>query len=762
MDETVFGRYQLLGLLGEGGMGQVYKAFDTEARRAVALKVLPLNMAQDRTFQERFRREAYAAASLNEPHVVPIHSFGEIDGRLYLDMRLIEGIDLQTMLASGELPGATRAVHFIDQVAGALDAAHAAGLVHRDVKPSNMLIAARDFVYLIDFGIARAASDGGLTTAGNAIGTFPYMAPERFTSQEADHRSDVYALACVLYECLTGQQPFPGSGIEQQIAGHMMLAPPQPSATRSDVPRALDQVIAMGMAKDPSARYQSATALADAARAALTTTVPNQPAPQPYPESPPTWAANAPPTNVGYQPRFVAEQPHGGQGFTPTQHRGFPPQPPVPPFPQFEANYPENRSSRALLVIGGITAVVLVVVGVIVAIPLLTRSESSSVSTATDSATATPSGTATSGQLQIVGVTPIDSNGREVASGGATAADPAGDGKATCPPLSIATAGALTGVDAALGINIKNGVQLAINQHNAANPGCQVQLKPFDTGGDPQKATAIAPQIVDDQFTVGLVGPAFSGETKATGTVFDQAGLVAATASATNVTLSENGWKTFIRGLANDGVQGPSVANYLRNTLGYKTICVIDDGTNYGLALATGVRETLGPVADSRCNISVRKGDKDFSAAVTQIKGVAPDAVFYGGYYAEAAPLVRQLRDGGVTATFVSADGTKDPEFVNQAGESSRDTLLACPCGPVPKPFADEYFAAFGQPPGTYSPEGYDLATIMLKGIDAGAITRPALLDFVHSYAGQGIAHSYQWTNVGELTSPLIWMFKVE
>ena len=129
-------------------------------------------------------------------------------------------------------------------------------------------------------------------------------------------------------------------------------------------------------------------------------------------------------------------------------------------------------------------------------------------------------------------------------------------------------AGALNGPDAALGINIKNGVQLAIDKHNAANPGCQVQLKPFDTEGDPQKATAIAPQIVDDPYTIGLVGPAFSGETKATGTVFDQAGLVAATASATNVTLSENGWKTFFRGLANDGVQGPSVANYLKNTLG--------------------------------------------------------------------------------------------------------------------------------------------------------------------------------------------------
>ena len=376
---------------------------------------------------------------------------------------------------------------------------------------------------------------------------------------------------------------------------------------------------------------------------------------------------------------------------------------------------------------------------------------------------AAPEESSSQSDLKIVEQVQIDENGAEVkAAAGAAPADPAGDGKATCPPVSIAMAGALNGPDAALGINIVNGVQLAIDKHNAANPGCQVQLKKFDTEGDPQKATAIAPQIVDDQYTIGLVGPAFSGETKATGTVFDQAGLVATTASATNPTLSENGWKTFFRGLANDAVQGPSVANYLKNTLSFKKVCVVDDSTDYGLGLATAVRETLGPVADAQCNISVKKGDKDFSAAVTQIKGASPDAVFYGGYYSEAAPLVQQLKDGGVTATFVSADGTKDQQFVDQAGEASKDALLSCPCGPATGSFADEYTKKFNQAPGTYSTEGYDLGTILLKGIDSGAITRPALLDFVRNYNGQGVARNYQWTPNGELTTNLIWMFKVQ
>ncbi len=374
-----------------------------------------------------------------------------------------------------------------------------------------------------------------------------------------------------------------------------------------------------------------------------------------------------------------------------------------------------------------------------------------------------PEGQTSQSDLKIVEQVQIDEKGAEVkAAEGTAPADPAGDGKASCPPVSIAMAGALNGPDAALGINIKNGVQLAIDKHNAANPGCQVQLKPFDTEGDPQKATAIAPQIVDDQYTIGLVGPAFSGETKATGGVFAQAGLVATTASATNPTLSQNGWPTFFRGLANDAVQGPSVANYMKGALGYKKVCVIDDSTDYGLGLATAVRDTLGPVADSSCNISVKKGDKDFSAAVTQVKGANADAVFYGGYYSEAAPLVQQLKDGGFGGTFVSADGTKDPQFVSQAGQAAKDAILSCPCGPATGSFADEYKKKFNADAGTYSAEGYDLGTILVKGIDSGAITRPALLDFVKNYNGQGVARKYQWSPTGELTTNLIWIFKVQ
>jgi serine/threonine-protein kinase len=163
VDGTPFGQYRLVELLGRGGMGEVWRAFDTVTDRIVALKVLPAHLANDDTFKERFRREARAAAGLYEPHVVPIHGYGEIGGQLYVDMRLIMGRDLQTILSEGPL-SPVRAVTIVEQVASALHAAHQIDLVHRDVKPSNILVTDSDFAYLIDFGIARTADETGLTS----------------------------------------------------------------------------------------------------------------------------------------------------------------------------------------------------------------------------------------------------------------------------------------------------------------------------------------------------------------------------------------------------------------------------------------------------------------------------------------------------------------------------------------------------------------------------------------------------------------------
>src|ERR1700739_1249833 len=210
VEGTPFGRYRLVELLGRGGMGEVWRAYDTATNnRVVAIKLLPPNLAQDETFVERFRREADAAARLNNPHIIPIHTYGEIDGTMCVDIRLVEGRDRQPVLDDGPLKPA-RAVRIIEQVAKALHAAHKIGLVHRDVKPSNILLDEDDFAYLIGVGNARGPDDSRFTGTGGVIGSWPYLSPERLRAGQVDARADIYALACVLYECLTGRQPYPG------------------------------------------------------------------------------------------------------------------------------------------------------------------------------------------------------------------------------------------------------------------------------------------------------------------------------------------------------------------------------------------------------------------------------------------------------------------------------------------------------------------------------------------------------------------------
>jgi serine/threonine protein kinase len=266
---SMFGKYKLNRLLGQGGMGEVYEAHDTSKDRTVALKILRQELSNDETFRNRFQRESRAAAMLEEPHVIPIYDWGETDGSLFIDMRLVRGQDLHELLKQGPLEP-EQAVAIIRQIAAALDAAHTQGMVHRDVKPQNILVTSReDFAYLIDFGIAQNLGDTRLTVAGSAIGSFAYMAPERFEDQPTTSSVDVYSLAAVLYEALTGRAPFTASGMEQLIAAHMSAPPPQPSTINPRVPPAFDDVIARGMAKDPDDRYGSAGALGRAAQRAL-------------------------------------------------------------------------------------------------------------------------------------------------------------------------------------------------------------------------------------------------------------------------------------------------------------------------------------------------------------------------------------------------------------------------------------------------------------------------------------------------------------
>ena len=277
MADAWFGPYRLDVLLGRGGMGEVFRAFDTEHERVVALKRLAPHLADDPDFRARFKQEARLAARLRNPHIITIHRFGELAGHLFIDMRYVEGFDAADLIKAVGALAPHRAVALVEQVATALDTAHGAGLVHRDVKPSNLLLDREvsqqlgDFVYLADFGITRSSSTArsySLTRTGALLGSLDYMAPEQFDGV-ADGRVDIYALTCVLLELLTGQKPYQGAGLPALMHAHLNVAPPTPSQIRPELGPAFDDVIRRGMAKNRDDRFHSAGELAAVARAAL-------------------------------------------------------------------------------------------------------------------------------------------------------------------------------------------------------------------------------------------------------------------------------------------------------------------------------------------------------------------------------------------------------------------------------------------------------------------------------------------------------------
>jgi branched-chain amino acid transport system substrate-binding protein len=339
---------------------------------------------------------------------------------------------------------------------------------------------------------------------------------------------------------------------------------------------------------------------------------------------------------------------------------------------------------------------------------------------------------------------------------------PKGDGTAKCDATTtLAYIGAETGPNAQLGINIFNGVQLAITQHNQANPGCQVQFTKFDTEGDPTKSTGPVTQAVNTPAIVGVVGLPFSGESKATGGIFEQKGLVHITPSATNPDLTNNGWTTFFRALGNDSVQGPAAAKFLTQTLKEKKVYLVEDDSDYGIGLAKTTSAGLGSALIGTDKVIT--GQKDFSATVSKIINAKADAVYYSGYYAEAAPFDQQLTQKGFKGAFIGPDGVKDDQFIKLAGDASSNAYFTCPCIPgelIPS-FASEYKAAFSADPGTYSIEGYDAATVLLTGIDKGNTTRAKLLDFVKSYNADGLSKHYQWNSKGELATPAVYGYEV-
>jgi serine/threonine-protein kinase len=422
----MFGPYHLKRLLGRGGMGEVYEAEHTVKEWTVALKLMTAEFSKDAVFRERMKREARIAGRLQEPHVVPIHDYGEIDGQMYLEMRMIEGTDLDSVLKRFGPLTPPRAVAIILQIASALDAAHAAGVMHRDVKPPNILVTSDDFAYLVDFGIASATTDEKLTQLGTAVGTWKYMAPERFSNDEVTYRADIYALACVLYECLIGTPPYRADSATTLVTAHLMDPIPQVSTQRAGIPKGFDAVIARGMAKKPEDRYASAGDFARAANDAMSNpdqdhaedilrrsrestlpgtavapmpglptgaqspiTPPTQyaqpptygdqlgsgPLQRPAPTGPPSWAPASGPIPTPNQPTQAPQYFGGSSNWGGTPPGGMPPQQPSGPTPWNQGNQPSAGKRNPWPIVAAAAAVVVVLVVAAIGIWFATKSD---------------------------------------------------------------------------------------------------------------------------------------------------------------------------------------------------------------------------------------------------------------------------------------------------------------------------------------------------------------------------------------------------
>jgi branched-chain amino acid transport system substrate-binding protein len=328
----------------------------------------------------------------------------------------------------------------------------------------------------------------------------------------------------------------------------------------------------------------------------------------------------------------------------------------------------------------------------------------------------------------------------------------------------IAIFGAFTGDNAGLVIPSLNGAKLAVKQHNAANSDCQVTLQEFDTQGDPAVATPFASQISGDASFLGVIGGHFSGESDATMGTFAAGKLAMISPSATRVDLTQKGNTAFHRVVGHDGTQAAAVATYLKGQNAQK-VFIIDDGSAYGAGIGDELTKGLSGVTVTRDKVQERQ--TQFDATISKIKAATPDAVFYGGYTREAAPLVRQMRAGGVTAKFIGPDGLFDPAFPQGAAGGAEGAIITCPCLPAEKAggtFTADYEKEYGQAPGSYGAEGFDAAQIFLDAFKDGKQTREEILDFVNKYDKDGVSKHIKFDDNGDVDQSVvvIWAYEIK
>jgi branched-chain amino acid transport system substrate-binding protein len=348
-----------------------------------------------------------------------------------------------------------------------------------------------------------------------------------------------------------------------------------------------------------------------------------------------------------------------------------------------------------------------------------------------------------------------------------------GGGGSTPDPnaIKIGFMGDLTGQSSGIVIPPRQGAQMAIDEYNATNPPKKIQLIPYDSQGTADQAVPLATKAVQQDQIVGLIGPAFSGESKAVDPVLEQAKIPSISPSATNPGLAKNGWKYFHRVVATDAAQGPAIADFLISAKSPKKAFVISDDQEYSVGLADAVNQELKSKGVPVDRDQFAQAASDYSSSVAKIKASNPDVIFYGGYYAQAGRLLKQLRDNGVTALFATGDGSLDQGLVTGAGQQAAEgAIVGCPCA-VPgqnatqgalRQFYADYTAKFKAEPAVYSTEGFDAATAFIKAIQAGNTTPDKINNFLSTLSFQGVAKPVKFQSDGDVVSSDIFIHEVK
>jgi branched-chain amino acid transport system substrate-binding protein len=347
-------------------------------------------------------------------------------------------------------------------------------------------------------------------------------------------------------------------------------------------------------------------------------------------------------------------------------------------------------------------------------------------------------------------------------------AAPSGSASEAAKTLKIGLMGDLTGENSGIVIPLRNAAKLAIEDYNATNPSTKIELVEYDSQAAPEQATALAQQAIKTDKIVGLIGPAFSGESRQVGPVLEEGTIPSISASATNPMLSQNGWKYWHRIVANDDIQGGGVADYISRALAAKKVFVIHDNQEYSKGIADVVSKTLKGAGVTIQTDVIDPQGSDYASTVNKVKAGAPDAIFYGGYYAQAGRLLKQLRDGGVKAQFLTGDGSLDAGLAKGAGGNNADgAVVSCPClidptgkaSPASKKLADAYKAKYNAPTAIYVGEGYDAATAFIEAIKNGNTDPESINKYLATIDIPGVTKQIKFAPNGEPTSGEVYVY---